>query len=66
MAELVPTMDDSLKTALEQLKAAGAPVLPKHKTADAAPMGKVWSGKKADGGIWTLTKEGPFSYTWTC
>ncbi len=66
MEELLPAMDDSLKTALEQLKAAGAPVLPKPKTAEDAPMGKVWSGKKSDGSVWTLTKEGPDSYAWTC
>lgn len=66
MQELLPTMDDSLKTALERLKAAGAPVLPKSKTVEAAPVGKVWSGKKADGSVWTLTKEGLANYTWTC
>ncbi len=55
-----------LSNALTELASAGALVTPKHSTVEAAGFGKVWSGKKADGGLWTLTKNSQESYTVTC
>ncbi|HRH93669.1 MAG TPA: hypothetical protein PKV72_04030 [Candidatus Peribacteria bacterium] len=55
-----------LSEALTELKNSGALVLPKQSTVEAAGMGKVWSGKKADGMLWTLTKHSPDSFTCTC
>lgn len=55
-----------LVVALELLTGAGALVLPKKKTLEAAAFGKVWSGKKADGSLWTLTKNAPDDFVCTC
>ena len=55
-----------LQQALAELKAAGALILPRPKTAQAAPNDKVWSGKTADGKLWTLTKGGQESYECSC
>ena len=60
------TMQDELDRALAELKTAGAMVLPRKKTVEDAGMGKVWSGKKADGSLWTLTKHAQDSYTCRC
>ena len=59
-------MEEELPIALATLKAAGALALPRVATADAAAHGKVWSGKKSDGTLWTLTKNGQQSYACTC
>ncbi len=57
---------DELALARAKLKAAGALVLPRASTVDQSAPGKVWSGKKADGTLWTLTKNGQDDYTCTC
>lgn len=56
----------SLSDALTALKAAGVLVLPREATARKAAVGKVWSGKKPDGQLWTLTKNNDDNFTYTC
>jgi hypothetical protein len=64
--ELPKRTTKELEEALAELTAAGALVLPRKSTVEAAGMGKVWSGKKADGTLWTLTKKSPESFVCTC
>lgn len=56
----------SLSEAIAALKATGILVLPREVTAKKAALGKVWSGKKPDGELWTLTKNNEDNFTYTC
>lgn len=47
------------------LQAVGALVLPREKTVRSAGIGKVWSGRTADGKLWTLTKKDVDSFVCT-
>lgn len=49
-------MEQSAEEALETLKLHGATVLPGPKVLQQAAHGKVFSGKKVDGGLWKVTK----------
>ena len=55
-----------LDAALAELTAAGALVLPRKSTAEVGGIGKVWSGKKVDGTLWTLTKKSMDGFVCTC
>lgn len=59
-------MNPYLYEALSELKKAGAEKLPRPETVEAAKHGKIFSGKKADGGLWTLTKNNEDSYDCQC
>ena len=55
-----------LIVALSALQTAGITVIPREATAKKAGRGKVWSGRKQNGEIWTLTKNDEDSFTYTC
>ena len=59
-------MNPYLREALEELNNAGAEKLPREETIENADNGKVFSGKKADGGLWVLTKNHEDSYNVQC
>lgn len=59
-------MNPYLREALEELNNAGAEKLPREETIENADNGKVFSGKKADGGLWVLTKNNEDSYNVKC
>ncbi len=59
-------MNPYLREALEELTKAGAEKLPREETIEAAADGKVFSGKKADGGLWVLKKNHEDSYNCQC
>lgn len=52
--------------AITALKVAGVTVVPREATAKKAGRGKVWSGRKESGELWTLTKNDEDSFTYTC
>ena len=56
-------MNPHLLSALKELEAAHAEILPKAATVEMARDGKVWSGKTKDGGFWKLIKNSSDSYT---
>lgn len=59
-------MNPYLREALEELNNAEAEKLPREDTIEAAANGKVFSGKKKDGGLWVLTKNNEDSYDVKC
>ena len=59
-------MNPFLYEALEKLQKSGADKLPRPETVEAANDGKIWSGKKANGELWILTKENEDSYKVQC
>lgn len=59
-------MNPYLYEALSELKKAGAEKLPRPETVEAARNGKTFSGKKADGSLWVLTKNHEDSYNCQC
>jgi hypothetical protein len=59
-------MTHDIYIAFEMLQAAGACVLPKEETVRNGRVSKVWSGKKADGTLWTLKKMTLDQYRVTC
>lgn len=58
-------MNFQISDALSKLRDAGAQKLPKPETMEKAANGKVWSGKKSDGGLWTLKKNNSESFNCT-
>jgi hypothetical protein len=59
-------MDErDLTSVLTKLQEAGALILPRRATVEKAERGKVWSGKKANGELWTLTKNAQEDYVCT-
>lgn len=59
-------MNAKLQSALAELEKAGAKKLPNEETVEIAKDGKIWSGKKANGDLWVLTKNNEDSYNCIC
>ena len=59
-------MNPYLREALEELTKAGALKVPREETIENADDGKVFSGKKEDGGLWVLKKNNEDRYSVKC
>ncbi len=56
-------MNVYLEQALDALTRAGALGLPTAEAAESSQDGTQWSGRKIQGGDWSLRKNGEFSYS---
>ncbi len=59
-------MNSKLQSALAELGRAGAKGLTSPSVVEVAKDGSTWSGKKSDGGMWSITKNSESSYNCMC